>query len=277
MTQPSHAVLATLTSEQEAQLVAFGEKWRAVAFSTAAANRPRAEAGVRRIYEAARLPPPAVVWVASPLAIAEQWLTAMRRHDEAPGDTSRRSTVSVRGAVRRLVRSRASDLERRHVGETVRRRVHEAITAPIAEAIDEVRDAIWTGVVDALSQRGVVGALQKLRDEVGDCYRDPGSGQHDAAWLARADFYGSACGLPDFVEVTSGMLDLAESAGWFSPQLDVCWISERPSRIRLASSNRAEADVPVVVYPDGFAIHAPPDASGARPEDRELRRWRFGL
>ena len=124
--------------------------------------------------------------------------------------------------------------------------------------------------------RGDAGPIGRIRYEVGDCYRDPGSGQHDAAWLGPADFFASVCALPDFVEVASGMIDIAQSAGWFSPQFDVCWISERPSVVDLEARPLGAAAGPIVMYPDGFAVHAVPDESGARADARDYRRWRFG-
>jgi hypothetical protein len=211
---------------------------------------------VRRIYEAASLAPPEIVWVASPLAIAEQWLVARRRAEEEPSDASRRAMVaSVRGNVRRRVPLKISALERQHVHEHVRERVSGAISEPLDELIDEIRDAIWARVVEASTGRGDARHVAQLRYEVGDCYRDRGSGQHDAAWLGCADFYGSVCGLPDFLEVTSGLSDIAQSAGWFSPQWSVCWIAEPPSAIRLEEGRLLETEnTPALVYRDGFSV-----------------------
>jgi hypothetical protein len=58
-----------LTPEQEAQLSVYRDKWIAIGLQTGLADRERAEAGVKLIYEAADLPhPDEIVWVDSPYA-----------------------------------------------------------------------------------------------------------------------------------------------------------------------------------------------------------------
>ena len=60
-------MIESLTPEQEARFPEFMEKWSQIALSTAPADRPKAERGVRAIYETAGLKPPKIVWCTSPL------------------------------------------------------------------------------------------------------------------------------------------------------------------------------------------------------------------
>lgn len=61
--------IQTLTPEQEALLPVIRDEWLAVGLSTAPADRPAAEEGVRLAYAAANLPPPQhYLWRGSPWA-----------------------------------------------------------------------------------------------------------------------------------------------------------------------------------------------------------------
>jgi hypothetical protein len=73
------------------RMEAWGDEWRAAAGSTQPADRPRAEAAVRSLYDA-RLPVPSVVWVPSPAAgvLAYAFLSLHFRGIRSPwarGDT----------------------------------------------------------------------------------------------------------------------------------------------------------------------------------------------
>src|SRR4030042_422607 len=61
-------MIEKLTREQIARFPEFVDKWTRIGLSTDAADRPRAEAGIKQIYEVAGLKPPKVVWCTSPLA-----------------------------------------------------------------------------------------------------------------------------------------------------------------------------------------------------------------
>ncbi len=63
------AQIDRLTPEQEALLEVVRDEWLAVGFCTDRAQRPEAEGGVKKAYEAANLEPPKkVLWFESPLA-----------------------------------------------------------------------------------------------------------------------------------------------------------------------------------------------------------------
>src|SRR5271154_1391473 len=65
------AKVDALTPEQTARFPEFIKKWTDIGLCTAAADRPRAEAAIRTMYERAGLTlPKRIVWCGSPLSMA---------------------------------------------------------------------------------------------------------------------------------------------------------------------------------------------------------------
>lgn len=58
----------SISGDLQVRLSEFKEKWTQIALSTAPADRPMAERGIRKMYESARLLPPLILWSKSPLA-----------------------------------------------------------------------------------------------------------------------------------------------------------------------------------------------------------------
>ena len=109
-------MIAALTPAQEARFQEYIDRWTAIGLSTAQANRPAAEAGVRLAYQAAGLVAPSkFIWFDSPLsmglthyAISQSW-NRLGQHTGASvwasvGDSVRDSVrTSVRTSVRAIV------------------------------------------------------------------------------------------------------------------------------------------------------------------------------
>lgn len=84
-----------------------------------------------------------------------------------------------------------------------------------------------------------------------------GYGQHDCSWLSYYDYFGREVGLSDIVAPLQGLMEIAESAGWFIPYDEVCIISERPNLLMLDDRGRMHnTDGPAIRFPDGYAIYA---------------------
>ena len=60
-------MIKSLTCDQRAKLPEWAAKWIAIVLSTEPADRPRAEAAIRRMYRDAGLALPKIVWCGSPL------------------------------------------------------------------------------------------------------------------------------------------------------------------------------------------------------------------
>lgn len=66
-------MIESLTPEQTAKFPYYVEKWTNIGRDTTPADRPRAEAAVRLIYEKANLKKPEIVWCESPMAMIKQY------------------------------------------------------------------------------------------------------------------------------------------------------------------------------------------------------------
>lgn len=114
-------------------LEAHRQKWLEIGLSTEPADRPTAEAGVRAAYEAAGLPPPAmVVWLESPMAGAVG------------------AAVLARGA-------QVGDQVEAQVGDQARAQVGAQVRAQAWRAVWGQHDAGWLGFYDVMSALGVRG------------------------------------------------------------------------------------------------------------------------
>lgn len=164
--------------------------------------------------------------------------------------------------------------------------VDNALRAALQDCIgDSVKASVWDGVMEnawASIRSGADGkarvsawknlweVLQKpiwenIATPIGECVKacaggNPqasGYGQHDAYWLSFYAYFREVEGMAEETEQLTGLLDLAKSAGWFTPHAKVCWISERPSKLSLNDKGKLHAsDGPAVAYPDGWGIYA---------------------
>lgn len=86
------ATIDTMTEWQRDQMAVYAKRWIEIGLCTEPADRPRAEAGVRKAYQIAGLEPPReIVWMQSPVQIMDELL----KRDAVEG--------AVRGAVRDAV------------------------------------------------------------------------------------------------------------------------------------------------------------------------------
>ncbi|WP_329460024.1 DUF6745 domain-containing protein [Streptomyces sp. NBC_01497] len=208
-------------------------RWRAVGASTAPADRPAAERGIRHAYRLAGIPEPeTIVWAASPRAGVE----AVRALAD-PG-------ASVRGAVR----TRPWADERRAAYEELGpagwaahwSRTGAALWGPNRLLTDRITTAVVSAC--AADPEGAEGAAVRalLVDAV--------LGQHDAAWLAAFD---------GRTERLAGLAAVARHAGWWWPYERAVVVCERPVELHRDEAGRLDnGDGPALAYADGFALHA---------------------
>jgi hypothetical protein len=226
-----------LTTEQQAKLAEWRDRWTAIGLSTEPANRPEAERAIIMAYAAAKLPPPRIVWCDSPLS---------------------------QGITRAIAKSLAC--KKFSTGEKVRASVGDSVWASVR---DSVRDSVWASVGDSVwdsvrdSVRDSVG--DSVRDSVGASVgdsvrasvRDSGYGQHDANWLGFYDYFREVCGLHTQTALLEGLTLLAHHAGWFLPHEKICWIAERPNVLHRDEQGRLHCENgPALSYPDKFSIWA---------------------
>lgn len=216
------------------------DKWRGVAAATGAADRPAAEAGIRRAYRTAGLAEPErIVWADSPLA----------------GLAAVRSLTDQGGSVREEIRTKPWAEERR--------RMHDELgPAGWAEWWGATGARLWD-TTRALAERirsGITDTLTADAEDLPETRQlllDAVLGQHDAAWLAAFDGRG---------ERLAGLAEVAVHAGWWWPYEKVTVVCERPVELHRDENGRLDrGDGPALAYPDGFALYAwrgmpvPPD------------------
>ncbi|EFE78967.1 hypothetical protein K7395_02945 [Streptomyces filamentosus] len=205
--------------------------WRSVAAATGRADRPAAEAGVRRAYRTAGLAEPErIIWAASPRAAVE---------------TVEKLTDAGR-SVREEVRTRPWADERRRMydelGPAGWSALWSATGAQLWETTAALAERIRTGVVADLAPRPQDAAAVRL------VLLDAVLGQHDAAWLAAFDGHGDRL---------AGLAEVARNAGWWWPYEHAVVITERPDVLHRDEAGRLDhGEGPALAYGDGFALHA---------------------
>ncbi|MFH1022882.1 MAG: hypothetical protein V1809_05795 [Planctomycetota bacterium] len=255
------------------------EEYARMALSTAPADRKRAEEGVIETYQKAGLPPPGeIVWCRSP----GEMLAIVR--DRFPSE-ARPFPVALRFSQRRLLIRAAFEL-----GQKIDRKLCEhlqgVIERPLLEKMNPVADLVANLLIQDTNREGRLGdppetanrllrgwraetwkALKTIQPETADqlslgwtgdqvdsaCWR----GQHDIGWLWFFSFAREVFGLAEDAGFVEGIVKVAESAGWWIPGTETCWISERHDAIRRDARGRLHVDgAPAVQYPDGWGAYA---------------------
>lgn len=152
------------------------------------------------------------------------------------------------------------------IGECVKTAVWEE---PMDRAWGSIRAAIpvqtrvqaweqlWKTLQAAIWQNVAMPIGEHVKGCANDSAQRSGYGQHDAYWLAFYAYFRQVHDLVKETESVAALLELAPLAGWFVPHAHICWISERPTRLKLDAQGRLHAtDEPALSYADGWSLHA---------------------
>ncbi|MFM9609102.1 DUF6745 domain-containing protein [Streptomyces niveiscabiei] len=205
-------------------------EWRACAAAAVAADRERAEAGVRLAYRRAGLAEPErILWAGSPLE----------------GVAVVGSLTDPGASVREAVRSEPWAVERRRMHSELGPEgwaAHWSATGGrLWELTQSLVERIREGVLDEVGRQRAGQARLILLDAM--------LGQHDAPWLAA--FAGDAEGPLD------GLAEVCRSAGWWWAFEKVAVVCERPVELHRDEAGRLDrGDGPALAFPDGFALCA---------------------
>lgn len=267
----------TLTPEQIAELPEIAAKWVAIGLSTDPADRPRAEAAIRWLYDQAGKAEPRIIWCGSPLSQAITRAILMEYDETLVGGNLRKNLLThTLGKAKDRVRTQVRDTFRpvwnrvaHDVGFCVLNSIAGSLRNNVCSSVslDSLQDNVWGSV--RLSASGIPSSLveDRVRSIVwssinGDAYLPPiGNsvddsffGSLDAMWLAAGDMY-KRFGL-DTTSLYGGD-ELVRSAGWILPHVNICWVSERPCTLRRDAEGRLHSETGAAVeYPDGWKIHA---------------------
>ena len=73
--------------------------------------------------------------------------------------------------------------------------------------------------------------------------------------MASYEYMGDVLGMKNEVIPMRGMMEIAQSAGWWMPCEDVCFISERPCELHLNEKGQLHRDKGMaIIWPDGWGI-----------------------
>ena len=120
--------------------------------------------------------------------------------------------------------------------------VLEAIKSPQpgASVSDSVRDSVSDSV----------------RDSVWNSVGEAGYGQHDASWIGFYNFFREVCGLTEITEPIQGLTKITESASWFWPHENICWMSDRPYIVKQDDRNRLHNETgPAYAHRDAWSLY----------------------
>lgn len=259
--------------KEQARLPEFLERWKGVERCTEPADREKAQEGVRLAYRFAGLCAPEIIWRGSPHAC---YLAACERRPQwGLGSIKDRIWKSAKSEALNRVSKRLQWRVLNYIDEDMRRRLRAIAGEPtVLENIhfwsgfhnDGVMGTLGQGIEIALRPENVsftVGAdhirrVNRLDDGVTeiDYVRKCGYGQQDAQWLWVFDFIGEVIGLQEEIESIRGLMLLAQSAGWYLPQKETCFISERLSEFHLDREGRFHKEGGLALaYPDGWGMY----------------------
>ena len=82
-------------------------------------------------------------------------------------------------------------------------------------------------------------------------------GQQEAGWLSFYDYFKKATNLINETAKLEGVLEVAQSANWWLPCENICFVSDRPEITKLDDNGVIHCeDGPAIKYRDGFSVHA---------------------
>lgn len=236
--------ITKLSPEQEAMLPVVRDEWIEIGLCTDTANRPAAEAGVIKAYQAAELTPPTfVIWLDSPLAgVIGQALMRATSEDHLRALVHRVKTGEDNTAIgvdpaRRVNKS--------DTWNKVQRQVEDQIATQLGASAEDRQSVtfqrVWTEITN--------NAGSYVEGSFGNSI-----GTYEIAWLALFDAF-SRLGID--VSIADGLAEVEKNAGWWWPLDDAVVLTDRPSKIARDKDGRLHcADGPAVAYRDGFSVYS---------------------
>lgn len=219
-------MLTQLTTEQEAAIPGWVQKWTAIGLSTAPADRVRAEEATAGYYKAANLTPPShFIWAASPMATA------------VIGPTAALLVTALEVG--------ADDSRIQGLASTVNEAIVSGSTDPVKVAVEYAQKV--------LPHETAAEVDRCVRDVIGNSWRRYIGGSSWAGWCAYVSFFRKVCGLPIPSETAEA---LTESCGWVWPHQTFAVLTDRPSELHRDETGRLHnPDGPSIRWRDGWATY----------------------
>ena len=218
--------------------------------SAAREHRLAAEESVRRVYHAASLPRPNIIWCDSPMELSETWSRGVCQ--QGVGENVRHILFdrSYRDSLRYLVTNRHSRSmpSRRTLPIRDRLRVVSAgVEAAVLEVVGDTRPSLFEWIKNS-KRRVRTGRRPTL---AGSGYGPYALYRTSVAVRARKSIYG------DTHLALRALGSIAERVEWIVPHEGACWLGEQPDALCADGQGRLHcASGPALRYRDGFALFA---------------------
>ncbi len=119
---------------------------------------------------------------------------------------------------------------------------------------DSVRNSVRNSVSDSVCAPVYYSVYYSVCDSVRNSVYYSIYGQHESPWLSFYDYFREVCGLKKETEKLSGLIQIAQNAGWLLPCKNICFISERHNVCKLKDGKIHCDGGPAIQYPDGFSV-----------------------
>ena len=245
-----------LTPAQKAQLQLTSDRWMALRRSTAAVDRPAAEAGVGLAYRLAGLPPPErIVWCGGPIHLSMLWLEAVKKNRCGANVRNRLVTQPLEAAGRAIGGNRRFDW--RTGVDPARLAARDPLGIEVNDAVLSAAESFRPGFWSQLWHNTVRQWARSTPFDRHPSFTLAGMSQHDTGWIAHYQFLHDVCGYERETANLAGLWQVAANMGWMVPHERVCWLSERHDRLKGDIQGRLHCgDGPALHYGDGWMVHA---------------------
>jgi ribosomal protein S20 len=261
-----------LTKEQEARFPEFVDKWVKIGLSTEPSNREKSEKAIRGLYGLAKLKEPKVIWLPCPLSAAMS-AVAYATIRAKQSIHKNQKNISVDSAVYSAMRSAVDSAVYSAVDSAVVSAVYSAVDSAVdstvySAVVRAVDSTVYSAVVRAVDStvlsavvsdvvRAVDSAVVRAVDSaVGSDVRSAGMAYFggsvwNASYSAWADYFNEVLS----ISIDRNFLDMTDSCGFYWTLDDVCFASERPSKINLDDQGRLHCEDGLSIqYPSGWGL-----------------------
>ena len=254
--------MARLTTEQIARMPEFVEKWTRIALSTEPGDASVAEECIAAIYASIGEARPHVVWLGSPMTAAAAG--AQSRDTPLIRGSRGRANVwhSMQLILLRYLLPRVTDGWDLRSEEMHATGSDPGLPVPFFPATLRSLSRLGVGTEDWWARSGRLRTVSDrvsrlVRERVSSAYLQHGEhAQQEADALARCDHYRNACGLEEETEPLVPLMLLAQHATSWIMLESACFLSHKPTRIRVNHSGLHCDGGPAALYPDGWAVWA---------------------
>lgn len=279
--------IESLTPEQEARVPEFVDKWRKIGLCTEPADWNRAEKGIKQIYKDAGLKSPKIIRVTSQhtMAIVRSIFMLLDQDSQCNKFFEALSMNLKKNSFSGSINLDDINIENEIVNIFASSKLPKIGKHTPDSSIKEVMKLIYPSMKSVLKFRN---KLESLMDKTADgdlvlfakslhltildliksnskgiedgfrsAIGDAAYGQHDASWLAFYDYFKVVCGLEEETKKLKGLWEVAQSAGWYLPHEEICWVADRHQIVEVDEQFRLHNENgPSLAYSDGVKVYA---------------------